>query len=119
MRRLDRSTKALASLLLVLSVPLPLSAADVTASTTTELNVRTGPGIHFEVQAVLPARASVRVLHCDEGWQWCEVDMRRLRGWVNSKYLDPSVEGRVPVVSDPTGRQRSRPGPATTPEPAG
>jgi uncharacterized protein YraI len=119
MRRFDRSSKAFASLLLVLPALLPLSAAAFTASTTTDLNVRTGPDAHYEVQAVLPARTSVTVLHCNEGFTWCEVNTRRFRGWVNSRYLAPSVQGQVPVVNDAPTRQRSRPDVTPSTEPAG
>lgn len=89
---------------------VPLAASAFTASTTRSLNVRGGPGMHFEVQTVLPPRTSVRVRHCNSGWRWCQVDSRRARGWVDSRFLEPSVRGRVPVVHNPSPRDKwSRP----------
>lgn len=89
---------------------LPLAAHAFSTSTTRSLNVRGGPGSHFEVQTVLPPRTSVRVRRCTSGWRWCEIDSRRARGWVDSRFLEPSVRGRVPIVNNPPrDDRRSRP----------
>lgn len=88
---------------------LPLSALALSTSTTRAVNMRTGPDRFFEVMTVLPARTSVRVTGCIASWRWCQVVTRRYRGWVDSRYLQDPVRGRVPVVDD---RGSSRPPPA-------
>ena len=88
---------------------LPLPALALSTSTTRAVNLRTGPDRFFEVMTVLPAHTSVRVTGCIASWRWCQVVTRRHRGWVDSRYLQDPVRGRVPVVDD---RGSSRPPPA-------
>ncbi|MDM0051987.1 SH3 domain-containing protein [Variovorax sp. J22R115] len=101
------------SCLLALLLCVPLSALAMTTTTTRPLNVRGGPDRAYEVVAVLPARTSVRVNGCISNWRWCRIDSRRHRGWVDSRYLQHSVRGRVPVINDrrwsPSGPGHSRP----------
>lgn len=86
----------------------PLAASAATASTTRPLNVREGPGTQFLVLTVLPVRTSVTVRGCINGWQWCEIDSRRVRGWVDSRFLQPSVRNRVPIIRNPKQRERQQ-----------
>ncbi|WP_353506639.1 SH3 domain-containing protein [Variovorax flavidus] len=103
----------ISSLLLALSLMLALPAMAFNSSTTRSLNVRSGPGSSFRVVTVLPPRTSVWVDRCTNGWRWCEVSGRRGgRGWVDARFLSPSVRGRVPIVND-----RRRPGPPPQPGP--
>ncbi|MDM0077084.1 SH3 domain-containing protein [Variovorax sp. J2P1-59] len=88
------------SCLLAVLLSVPLSALALSTSTTRALNVRGGPDRSFEVVAVLPARTSVRVNGCISNWRWCRIDSRRHRGWVDSRYLQHSVRGRVPIIND-------------------
>jgi uncharacterized protein YraI len=99
--------------LVAASLVLPLSAMAFNTATTRSLNVRAGPGTSFRVVTVLPPRTSVRVDRCTSGWQWCEIWARRGgRGWVDARFLSPSVRGRVPTVND-----RRRPGGPPSPGP--
>ncbi|MBO9648377.1 MAG: SH3 domain-containing protein [Variovorax sp.] len=96
------------------SLLLPLSSMAFTTATTRALNVRAGPGTSFRVVTVLPARAQVRVNSCMRGWRWCDITARRNRGWVDSRYLQHSVRGRVPIVNDrgrPPGPSQPTPWP--------
>jgi uncharacterized protein YraI len=97
------------SCLLALLLCVPLSALALNTTTTRALNVRGGPDRSFEVVAVLPARTSVRVNGCISTWRWCRIDSRRHRGWVDSRYLQHPVRGRVPIIND-RGWPSSRPG---------
>lgn len=101
------------SLLIASSLVLPLSALAFNTSTTRSLNVRSGPGTSFRVVTVLAPRTSVWVNQCTNGWLWCEISVRRGgRGWVDARFLSPSVRGRVPIVND-----RRRPGRPPQPGP--
>jgi uncharacterized protein YraI len=88
-------------LFVVLLCMLPISALALSTTNTRSLNVRSGPGRSFRVVTVLPPRTSVWVRGCTSGWQWCDVDAQRqrTRGWVDSRYLQHSVRGRVPIVN--------------------
>ena len=96
------------TLIVAASLLLPLSAMAFTTATTRPLNLRAGPGTSFRVVTVLPARTQLRVDRCMPGWRWCDVTARRHRGWVDSRYLQHSVRGRVPIVND----HRRPPGPS-------
>jgi len=95
-------------ILAVALLALPLAAPAFTASNTRPLNVREGPGTQFLVLRVLPARTAVSVRGCINGWQWCEIEARRTRGWVDSRFLQPSVRGQVPIVRHPKQRERQQ-----------
>lgn len=55
------------------------------AYTATDLNVRTGPGTHYDRIATLPADTGVDVIDSRNGW--CQVRGRGVRGWVSCTYL--------------------------------
>lgn len=63
----------------------PLMAA-VTASTTTELNLRSGPGPAAGIVAVMPEAAMVDVEGCTTT-DWCKVTYDGTEGWAYSPYL--------------------------------
>lgn len=63
----------------------PLMAA-VSASTTTELNLRAAPGPQAEVVAVMPQDATVEVEGCTDT-DWCKVSFDGAEGWAYSPYL--------------------------------
>ncbi|SLN29187.1 Bacterial SH3 domain protein [Roseivivax jejudonensis] len=78
----------------ILATPL---AAQMTASTTTDLNFRAGPGPQYAAQGVIPADTAVDVAGCLEGGEWCEVTYDGATGWAYSAYLTTPVENE-PVV---------------------
>lgn len=57
-----------------------------TATATTDVNVRSGPGSDYEVIDQLPAGEVVRVLDCRG--DWCEISMGGDSGYVARSYLD-------------------------------
>ncbi len=72
--------------------------AQTTASATTELNVRSGPGPNFEVIGAIPADGQVTVNGCTETGNWCQVTMDGTTGWSYAQYLTSDYEGQRVVV---------------------
>jgi hypothetical protein len=70
------------------------------ATTSTDLNLRSGPS-HKDPKVGLAERSSrVRILSCNQTGNWCEVEVLQHgreklvpnsldRGWVNKRYLQP------------------------------
>ncbi|MBE9638164.1 DUF1236 domain-containing protein [Salipiger mangrovisoli] len=87
---------------LLLTLPLfglaaaPVSAA-LSASATTDLNLRSGPGPQYAVESVIPSTAEVDVQGCLQDAEWCEVSYQGTSGWAYSAYLTTPVEDE-PVV---------------------
>lgn len=71
--------------------------AQMTASTTTDLNFRAGPGPQYAAEGVIPAGAAVDVAGCLDGGEWCEVTYDGQTGYAYSAYLTTLVEEQ-PVV---------------------
>ena len=88
---------------LLLSLPLvglaaaPVSAA-MTASATTELNLRSGPGPQYSVESVIPSTEEVDVMGCLADAEWCEVSYQGTSGWAYSAYLTTPVEDEPVVI---------------------
>ena len=83
-----------------------LAAAQVTsgrAATTTNVNMRVGPGTSYPVVTVLRAGEQVMVSRCRA--TWCLVDFGRDRGWVAQSLLRPVIStGRpIPPIGGPIG----------------
>ncbi|MCW8314224.1 N-acetylmuramoyl-L-alanine amidase [Sphingobacterium sp. InxBP1] len=57
----------------------------VTKSTTSDLNLRSGPGTKFGVLKVLPRGTSANVLSVSGSWS--NVEIGGLKGWVSNQYL--------------------------------
>jgi hypothetical protein len=66
------------------------------AFTTTNANVRSGPGIHYSVIGTLSAGTRVQLDYCRSGW--CQIEQGRLHGWTSESLLDKS---RASVVIVP------------------
>ena len=65
---------------------LLLSAGAVSAATLTDnLNLRSGPGIGFNVIGALPAGSDVRVLNCRRSW--CRVAWNDTTGYVSRRFV--------------------------------
>jgi uncharacterized protein YraI len=79
---------------------LLLSAGAVSAATVTDnLNVRSGPGISFNVIGAMPAGSDVRVLNC--GRSWCRVAWNDTQGLVSRRFI--SSGGPIYAASSSTG----------------
>jgi N-acetylmuramoyl-L-alanine amidase len=68
--------------------------SSATYETTTELNVRTGPGPEFKALAISPVPMNTRVLVLTEKGQWKQVQLldtvrgvAKAEGWVHGRYL--------------------------------
>lgn len=96
-RPLLRATAAAGFLL---TAGLPAAFAAMTATTVTDLNVRTGPGPQYPTVG-LATRGSTAVLDgCIEGSKWCRIDVNGLRGWVYAQYLTTDLGGSPVVVEE-------------------
>lgn len=67
----------------------------VAASTTTDLNMRSGPGPEYQVIGVIPSGAPVDVLGCSGSW--CQVNYAGRGGFASASYL--SGESSAGVVA--------------------
>lgn len=64
-----------------------VAAAAVSAIVTTDLNIRTGPGVNYQDFGTIPAGGHVTVYGCANGYNWCDVGWSGTRGWVSSNFL--------------------------------
>lgn len=85
----------LISFILLLVVSLQLNAQQLKYATT-ELNLRSGPGVNFGVIDVITEGSSVELLD-DSNKTWYFVEYRGERGYLNSKYLSSSIQPQEPV----------------------
>lgn len=96
-----RTTLLFAGLALV---ALPATAlAQTSATTTSDLNLRAGPGGNYEVLTTMPRGSTVDLLGCVEGGNWCQVDYRGTAGYAFADYLTAPVDGRQVVVRERPG----------------
>jgi len=66
------------------------------AHTTTNLNVRSGPGASYARVGTLPAGFRVNVTGCEPGW--CRIHGGGVSGWASSGYLSRAHVVRPPVI---------------------
>ena len=83
--------------LAVALIALAGPAAALTADTTTELNLRAGPGAQYPVLAVAQPNSTLDVQGCVESGQWCKVSLAGTEAWAYSPYLTAKL-GQDPVV---------------------
>ena len=83
---MNRILFGLALLAAALVTAVPAHAA-TDAYTTAAVNMRSGPGVRYAPVAVVPAGRAVTVYGCLPNRSWCDVQWRRHRGWVSSRYL--------------------------------
>lgn len=99
-------TLALAAAVACLATLSPAAAAN--GVTTSDVNMRIGPGTDYPVIVAIPAAQPVTIVGCVSGYAWCDVVWADRRGWVAAAYLYDAVTavritavsvGRIPVVS--------------------
>jgi uncharacterized protein YraI len=73
--------------------------AEVMATATTDLNVRSGPGPEFSVVGVIQGGGVASVNGCVENSKWCRVDHNGTVGWAYSDYLTANLAGGQTVVT--------------------
>ena len=74
------------------------SAQAANAFTTTNVNVRSGPGTSYGVVGVLSAGTRVQLNQCRD--DWCNIEQGSLHGWASKPYLD-KIKASVVVVPVP------------------
>lgn len=89
------------------------ASAQTMATTSTDLNVRSGPGVQHEVVGFIPGGDEATVNGCIESANWCEVQFEGSTGWVYGDYLNVAmgeevkplypnmVEAKVAVIEAP------------------
>lgn len=74
------------------------AAFAASATATTDLNVRAGPGPQYEVVGVVGAGQSTEITGCLEASKWCQIASNGGQGWVYSDYLTSDFGGGQQVV---------------------
>ncbi|NEI71410.1 DUF1236 domain-containing protein [Rhizobium lusitanum] len=77
-----------------------LAQADMSATTATDIEVRSGPGAEFPTVGVATRGSEATLDGCIEGSRWCRVDVNGMRGWVYAQYLSVEQNGASVVVQD-------------------
>ena len=86
---------ALASIAVGLVFSAPPANAAIT-HTTSNLNLRAGPGTHHRVKAIIPAGAPIDIESCGEAW--CYMAWAGHVGYVKHQYLMHHVTAEVPPL---------------------
>ena len=76
------------------------AAAEVMASATTDLNIRSGPGPQYPVIGVINSGGQATIAGCMGGSQWCSVNHNGVDGWAYSAYLTSDVSGAPVVIAE-------------------
>ena len=93
--------KLLSTLFLTTALAACMPAvATETATTTSSVNMRSGPDRWLPTVTWLLGGTRVTVLGCVSNWRWCEVIAGRDRGWVYSRYLSLPSPGGATVIAD-------------------
>ena len=76
------------------------TALAVTATVTTSVHLRAGPSTHYPSIAMLFSGSTVQVFGCEQGNNWCDVQIGANRGWIDAAYLEvPAAAGPVVVAN--------------------
>ena len=76
------------------------SAYAANGYTTANLNMRTGPSVHYPRITVIPVGSAVSIYDCTPGHRWCSVGWRGYRGWASGRYLQ-FVDYRPRIYAPP------------------
>ncbi len=77
------------------------AAAATTATAATDLNLRSGPGPHYEIIGVIDGEAEASVEGCIAESNWCQVTYDGQQGWAYGAYLTAMVEDAPKAVIAP------------------
>jgi uncharacterized protein YraI len=85
--------------------------------TTSDLNLRAGPGTDQPVITTMPAGAEVELVQCPDPGAWCELNYAGTTGWASANFLtvDPMPTG---VIEEPPAAAPVEPQPAPAPAPS-
>lgn len=84
---------------IALTSAAPVFADSVEAMAATDLNVRSGPGPHFDVIHVIPGGETAAIEGCLEEQRWCKVSFGGHEGWSYSDYLAVNVDDQAVAVT--------------------
>lgn len=86
-------------------VPTPTAAPALTALTaTTNLNIRSGPGLAYPVIGLLPVGQSAEITGLSPDRDWWQIKFSGVpeeRGWVSARYATAENVSAVPLVQAP------------------
>lgn len=106
MQRRTATLFATVAALAALSQP---ASAQSTATATTSLNIRTGPGPEYPVTGAIPDNGQATVTGCIQGSLWCQVTYNGKQGWAYSQYMMAGsgaqavmVNQTVPAIAQPS-----------------
>lgn len=85
-----------ASALTLVAVP---ASADFSAQAMTDLNLRAGPGPHYEILDVIKGEDTAFVDGCLEDANWCRVSYDGTEGWAYGAYLTETMDDPKAIVS--------------------
>jgi len=71
------------------------ASAQTSATAFTDLNLRAGPSVSYEIIGVIPASQPVTVDGCLEASNWCRVSYDGASGWASGDYLTAMVESPI------------------------
>lgn len=71
------------------------ASAQTNANAYTDLNLRAGPGVEYEIVGVIPTATAVTVDGCLESSNWCRVAYGDVNGWASGDYLTAMVEAPI------------------------
>ncbi len=75
--------------------------AQTTASATTDLNVRSGPGPQYPISGSIGAGEQATITGCLDNSKWCQVTTPTgAQGWAYSDYLAADLSGQTVVVTE-------------------
>ena len=77
-----------------------VAMADVNATATLDLNIRSGPGPQFPVIGVIEADSAVALSGCLETGTWCSVNYDGTEGWAYAGYLVAEHAGAPVVITE-------------------
>lgn len=95
----NKITKIAATGLTVALLSSSAALADFSATATTDLNIRSGPGPQFDVIGTIANSDTATVSGCTEGSKWCQVTYNGKTGWSYSEYLSAEFTGERAVVA--------------------
>ncbi|SFE04770.1 Uncharacterized conserved protein YraI [Sulfitobacter brevis] len=84
---------------IALSAAVPALAQSSEAIAVTDLNIRSGPGPHYEVVGVIPGSKAAMVDGCLAESSWCKVSFEGASGWSSSDYLAVGVEEQAVALT--------------------
>jgi uncharacterized protein YraI len=78
----------------------PTAALAARGTTTSDVNMRAGPGTDYPLVATVPEDARVNIHGCLSDYDWCDVSWSGERGWINAQYLDYYYNNRYVYLPD-------------------